>query len=131
MMYGLTEKSPERLLVLAKSWNIPPQLFDATGCQVEGYRSEERAYHLIATSKTLSFRVHASEQRPLFNPCFVIKAWNDAVAEAALKINGKEIPKGKDFRQGITRDSDGKPQMVIWVQQQSEDTTTFEISKRV
>jgi len=129
MMYGLTNKSPKTLLPLARSWNTPPQILDTTGCHAEGYRPQERAYHLIATAPTLSFKVNASEQRPLFNPCFVTRNWNSATAKASLKINSKQIKLGKSFRQGITHDTEGKPMMVIWLWHHSEEPTTFEITK--
>jgi hypothetical protein len=129
MMYGLTNKSPKKLLPLAMSWNTPPQILDTTGCHAEGYRPQERAYHLISTAPTLSFKVHASEERPLFNPCFVIRNYNSATAKALLKINSKPITPGRSFRQGITRDTEGKPMMVIWLRHHSEETTTFEITK--
>ena len=129
MMYGLTNRSPETLLPLAKSWNTPPQLLDTTGCHAEGYRPHERAYYLTTTAPAFSFRVYATEERPLFNPCFVIRNYNSATAKASIKIDGKLIPSGKDFRQGIIRDTDGRPMLIIWLCRHSEEPTKFEMNK--
>ncbi len=130
MMYGLTRKQPKTLLPLAQSWNTPPQLLDTTGCHAEGYRPHERAYYLTATAPALSFRVYATKERPLYNPCFVIRNYNSDTAKASIKIDGKLIPPGKNFRQGITRDTDGRPVLVIWLRLHSEEPTKFEINKK-
>jgi hypothetical protein len=129
MMYGLTRNSPKTLLTLAKSWNTPPQLVDTTGCYAEGYRPCERAYYLVATAPAFSFQVYATEERPIYNPCFVIRNYDSDTAKASIKIDGKLVPLGKDFRQGITRDTDGKPMLVIWLRHQSKEPTNFEINQ--
>jgi hypothetical protein len=36
-----------------------------------------------------------------------------------MKINGKSVPVGKDFRQGIIRDADGIPTLITWLKAES------------
>ena len=75
----------------------------------------------------MSFSLAGTEERPVVNPCFVIKNWLDVEENSKLKIDGKELKKGIDFSQGIIRDTDGTPAMVIWVEMESTNTTGFEI----
>ena len=87
-------------------------------CIDRGYSMEQRAYQLTAKGKKMSFTLDASEESPIFNPCFVIRSWGSA-AKADLKVNGKTIESGKSFRQGIIRDTDGTQTLVIWIKAES------------
>jgi hypothetical protein len=117
LMYGLTNKPAASLINLAKSWNTPASISDAAGCSNEGYKKEERAYILTKTSASLSFRLLASEGRPVVNPCFVTKNWGSNHS-ASVKIGGRSLSKGPDFRRGIVRDTDGTQTMVIWIKRE-------------
>lgn len=114
LMYGLTNKPAVSLINLAKSWNMPASISEAAGCMSQGYVPQQRAYILTKTSASMSFRLLASEGRPVVNPCFVIKNWGGN-RSAGVKIGGRPLSKGPDFRQGIVRDTDGTQTMVIWV----------------
>ena len=70
----------------------------------------------------------ASEERPLVNPCFVIRQWRSD-APARLRIYGKARAPGRDFRQGIVRDTDGTRTMVIWIKLASDETVAFEVAR--
>jgi hypothetical protein len=128
-LYGFTHEEIDTLVPLARSWNRPPEISNAQGCSIEGYKKAERAYHLKAKSDNLSFKVNASEDKPVFNPCFVINGW-DSSAKADLTINGKKISEGKELRQGIVRDTNGKRVLVIWVEHEASSPVEFEISNR-
>ncbi len=87
------------------------------GFESEGYRLGQRCYYINRSGSAegdLKFRINASQDSPVVNPAFVIKNWGPNSA-ASLKINGKSIKPGSDFRQGIVRDTDGTQAMVIWI----------------
>jgi len=124
LIYGLTNKKPETLLPLSKSWNHPPELTEARGSRSHGYKQEQRAYILTAESDEMSFILNAGKDSPLVNPCFVIKNWNsDSLAE--IKINGSTAP----ARQGVVRDTDGRRMLIVWLEAQQEEKVKFKISK--
>ncbi len=125
-IYGFTNKPIKTLLPLARSWNRPPKIENTKGCTSQGYQKSERAYHLSAQNQMLAFSIDASDESPIYNPCFVIKNWGSGKAEATLKINGRKIP-NEDIRQGITRNTDGNPKLVIWVELQADAPTNFQI----
>ena len=114
LMYGLTNKPAASLINLAKSWNTPATVIEPTGCSSEGYVKEQRAYVLTKNTLNITFKLFATDDRPAVNPCFVIKNWGSNSA-ASLKINGKSIKPGSDFRQGVVRDTDGTQTMIIWI----------------
>jgi len=129
LIYGFTNKKADSLIPLAKSWNNAPAISNTTGCDSKGYDKSQRAYLLTATAPRMSFALNASEKSPIVNPCFVIKNWssND---EVALVINGKPLDCGKNFRQGIVRDTDGTPMLVVWIRTESEKPIKISLEKK-
>jgi len=118
ILYGFTDQSVTSLTALAKSWNHPPAVAGAAGCKSKGYDPYQRAYMLAATGGPVSFTLQGSADTPVFNPCFVIEHWNSGAA-ARVTIDGRAVPPGPKFRQGIVRDTDGRPTMVIWLELES------------
>jgi hypothetical protein len=57
------------------------------------------------------------------NPAIVVKDWG--IEKAQLKINGKPVAWGKDFRRGFVKRLDGTD-LVVWIRQTS--TSPVEIS---
>ncbi len=129
-IYGFANKDISTLVPLARSWNNPPTITDTTGCSSEGYDKAQRAYVLTAKSPTLSFTLNGSANSPIVNPCFVIKNWPSSEAKAGLKLNSVTRPEDKDFRQGIVRDTDGTPTVVIWIKHHATAPVRFEISRK-
>ena len=64
----------------------------------------------------LALTLQASDSSPVVNPAIVIKNWGDAAAQ--LKINGKPVNWGKDFRRGYVQNLDGTD-LVVWIRQES------------
>lgn len=127
LMDGLTTKSPAELLPLAKSWLSPPAMtVRGAGYSSGGYDPAQRAYVITRTDERnpaavdLSFA--ASENSPLVNPAIVVKGWGEA--EARLRINGKPVSRGKDFRAGRVEHLEGAD-LVMWLQ--TESTRPMEI----
>jgi hypothetical protein len=125
-IYGLTNLPAAELSVLNRSWNTPPPLADMKGGKSGGYDKRQRAYVFNKESGTLSFKLGGSKENPILNPCFVIKNWGSS--SSRLRINGQRIGPGKNFRQGVIRDTDGTQTLVIWIDQKSFGTATYEIT---
>jgi hypothetical protein len=129
-LYGMTNKDPQTLVALARSWNYPANLIlESSGFKSEGYDYTQRAYILESlnsrSESEITLRLEASEESPLVNPAFVIKYWNGD--EFNLLINGVPIPRGKDFRYGVEYDVEGNPTIIIWLKYNSEEPVDISI----
>jgi hypothetical protein len=125
-MYGFTKGPVKDLIPLVKSWNNPPKVSKINGIKSVDYIKEERAYLVVSEEENVTFDIEATVDSPLVNPCFVIKNGDSKNTKANLKINGKEIVVGKDFRQGVSYDSDGKSILIVWLKVNAEQNTRFE-----
>jgi len=150
LLNGMTSNNDVKSLVpLERYWENAP-LVKVSGYGFSGavFDKSQKAYRLnrrISWIKELvnrdddkkinkdadnvELKVLASKESPIINPCFIINNWPKN-AKAKLYINGKEIPEGKDFRQGIETDWDRwepKSSLIVWVRTSSEDTITFRI----
>jgi hypothetical protein len=125
LMEGMSNKSPEELVPLAKSWLDPAQLEVKSGCTSDGYDRAQRAYQLTATDSTISVALNATKDSPVVNPAFVIKDWGQA--DATIEVNGKSVPRGEDFRLGHPRTVKDKD-LVVWVRAESADPLEIKLS---
>ena len=130
MLNGLTTKTVKELLPLAKSWSYPAKLeIKGNGFVSEGYDPTDMAYHISCEkpvkSGKLEMKLAASEDSPVVNPAFVIKGWGDA--DAASKINGKEIKRGKNFRAGL-RDTLESTDLIVWFRTESTKPVKISLS---
>jgi hypothetical protein len=114
---------------MVKAWNYPAPVRNAGEIKSHGYDKSQRAYVFTALSDDMRFMLVGSPERPIVNPCFVIRNWGSAKIQARLTVNERELSTGRDFHQGIIRDTDGTPTMVIWLKLKSIQTTGFEITK--
>ncbi len=128
LMEGMLKLNKSKRLTLARSWLKAPALQSTRGCTSQGYDQAQRAYILTANEPKMAFTLKCSRKSPVVNPCFVIKNW-DSQSEASLKINGKSMPLGKNFRQGVIRDTDGTRTLIVWVKRTSTSAIKFEITK--
>jgi hypothetical protein len=126
-IYGFSDKDVLALVPLARFWNHPPRLSRAKGCTSQGYDKAQRAYTLNATGSNLSFTIRASKGSPIVNPAVAVKNW-EANRKAVVKVNGEEVSRGGECRQGIVRDTDGRPMLVVWLKRQSDEPTDVVIS---
>ncbi|HUW20745.1 MAG TPA: LamG-like jellyroll fold domain-containing protein [Sedimentisphaerales bacterium] len=129
-LYGMSEKYVSELVPLARSWNYPAELTLISGdFACEGYDKYQRAYVLSCKTKdkpsTLKFKLVASGASPLVNPALVIKDWGDAGAK--LKIDGKQVGRGKSFRFGHNYTLEGSD-LVVWIKKESTEPITVSIS---
>jgi len=122
MLFGMTtNKTAGQLAPLARSWAQAPKLeITVNGFEDEGYSIAERCYNIKRSgsgkSNTLKFEIKADNDSPVVNPAFVIKNWGNKDVE--LKIDGREIKRGKDFRFGHSRHLKGSD-LVVWIKAES------------
>ena len=127
-LYGMTNQDPKTLVALARSWNYPAVLkLSAGGIENLGYDYTQRAYLLDAKGQGNDIRVtlDGSKESPIVNAAFVIRNWKNAGLN--LKINGRNINRGKDFRYSLEYDVEGNPTMIIWIKYQAENKTEIEL----
>ena len=126
-MMGLTNQPLEMLAPLARSWLQAPKLRNLSPAfHDEGYSKHERAYVLRNSSDKpsfLEFELGASKDSPLVNPAFVVKNWGDVNIE--LKIDGKTIQRGKNFRFGHQVTMEGID-LIVWIKKESAELLMIE-----
>jgi hypothetical protein len=119
-LYGMTPERITELLPLAKSWIQPPQLkLTNSEFESEGFDKFQRAYILARRARnasTLKIELLGTSESPVVNPAFVIKNWGSQNVD--LKIDGKQMKRGRDFRFGHRNSLEGKD-LVVWIQFQS------------
>jgi len=118
---GMSDKGVRGLLPLARSWNYPAKLnLIDEGFKSEGYDRYQRAYVLACEDKgnpsALEFELAASDKSPVVNPAFVVTGWGESGAK--LKINGKPVRRGRDFRLGHRHRLEGSD-LVVWIKKES------------
>ena len=132
MLHGVWDKNnKEELVVLAKSWLRAPEIELKTDAFDDGkYVPHERAYYFtckgLNSNNPLEFTINASKEHPIMNLALVIRNFD---ADILLKINGEDIPHGKNFRYGIEHDLD-ENKVVIWIKLNVSDPTQILISPR-
>jgi hypothetical protein len=126
LMEGMLKAGKSELVDLARSWLRAPALQSPMGCTSQDYDQAQRAYLLTANQKSMAFTINGSKRQPVVNPCFVIKNWNSR-DPVTMKINGKSVSEGPDFRQGIIRDTNGTRTLIVWIRKTAKSTVRFEI----
>lgn len=120
LMSGLTTAPIADLVPIAKAWLTPAKI-EVTGgvFKSEGYDPAQRAYVLSraagAASAPLEVTLEASADSPVVNPAFVVVRWGDA--NPVLKVDGKSVAWGNEFRYGLERNLEGT-NLVVWIQKQ-------------
>jgi len=121
MLQGLTEKKPEELVDLAKSWLQAPKASILKGeFKNISYDQAEKAYVLQTENNgrptLLHLELDAGEENPLINPALIIKQWGRS--PAIVYINDKPVPTGQLCRIGHTSTLEGV-NLVIWLKLES------------
>ncbi|MHC4864341.1 MAG: hypothetical protein ACYTEX_09670 [Planctomycetota bacterium] len=132
MLFGMFDAAEaanvNNLLPLAKSWENAPVLANfSSGFSGGAYDKTERAYRIVQDSpeaKILSFTMQAWSDSPVVNPCFVVENWGNE--PAGVVIDGRPVPSGSNFRQGIETSADGQSSLVVWVR--TESTSAVEVA---
>ena len=129
MLQGMTDKKPEELVPLAKSWLQAPEInITSDGFSAGYYDQAERAYifEKIDPGKNVScnFILKASKKSPIINPAIIIKNWGREAVKAS--VNDRENIKEFDLRQGIRRTPEGED-LILWMRIEKEKPVKFEI----
>jgi len=132
LLHGMTDSPVGKLAPLAKSWLDPPELRITRGPVTNAvYNPAERAYELECkkadNAEPIEFRLAASEGSPVVNPAFIINGWGEA--QATLKVNGRNVEKGKDFRFGHRLSVEGKD-LIVWIRKTSTGPVDILIAPR-
>jgi hypothetical protein len=122
LLGGLTTKPVGELLSLAKSWLTPAGIeVGGEAFRSEGYDPAQRAFVVrrVAAGKAevLNLTLQASQNSPLVNPAIVVKNWGEG--GAGLKIEGRPVAWGKDFRYGMIRKLE-RTDLVIWMRKEAQ-----------
>jgi hypothetical protein len=118
MLHGMTDKKGEELAVLARSWLQAPEINIISESYTGGlYDQSERAYILENTHPDhltpCEFIIKANVDSPAVNPAIIIKNWAGKLPK--LSMNGREVPQGMEFRQGIRKGVYGND-LIVWIQ---------------
>lgn len=116
-LYGMTNKSMDDLLYLAKSWVNSPKLKLISGdIRIDGYDMSQRAYIFEAekndSHQTIQVVMKADENHPVHNLCFYLKNWGGE--DVSLYINKEKKIKGKDFSTGTIQTFGGED-LILWI----------------
>lgn len=128
LLNGLTTKRAADLLPLAKSWLTPPKM-EVVGelFRSEGYDPAQRAFVVTRAASgkpaVLELTLLASLDTPIVNPAIVVKNWGENGAR--LKIDGKAMNWGKEFRHGHLQRLEGTD-LIVWIRKES--TTPVKIT---
>ncbi len=128
MMHGLTTKPAAELVPLAKSWISPPKVeLSGAGFQNEGYDLTQRAFIFARNELSASLKsvFQASSDAPLFHPALVIKNWGDA--QPSLKMNGKQMAWGRNYRFGRVYTLEGA-NLIVWMNTEATKPVSIEIT---
>jgi hypothetical protein len=128
MLNGLTDKDPQWLVELTKSWSNAPELkVKNKGFESNGYEPAEKAYKLKCKTAgqptELILSIDATKESPLVNPAFIIENWGRK-GIVMKTSDGKIIEPSKNFRVGY-RKSAGGSDAIVWLA--AEETTPVTI----
>ncbi|NBR49244.1 LamG domain-containing protein [bacterium] len=130
-LYGMTDQPIESLAPISRSWNsAPAATLAGAGFESQGFDKSQRAYIFTAKapdSGPLEFSLEATHESPIHNTAFVVKNWGNRSAK--LSMDGKAMPRGKDFRFGHNKTIEGTD-LVVWVKISGEKKTSFKIESR-
>lgn len=121
LMDGLTPNPGSELLPLAKSWLSPPKMeVSGSGYVSHGYDPTQRAFVIErqggGSSSRLNLTLQASGTSPVFDPAIVVENWQGT--DVHLRVNGKSVAWGGDFRHGFVQRLESND-LVVWLRRTS------------
>jgi hypothetical protein len=125
--YGFTKEAIDDIIPNARYWQNPPAVTKIIGAESKGFFKDEKAYQFVAKENDISFTIDADDDSPVINPAFVIYNW-PVDSDAVVTIDEDEVVPGPDFRQGISRDTEGNMMKIIWLRLDEDSEMEFTIS---
>jgi hypothetical protein len=115
-----TDRSAGELAPLARSWSRPPDItVESGGVAAEKYSLGQRCYELTCKTpvgQPVEMVIAASRESPVVNIPIVFR--NFGGAEVTLELDGKPVPRGKDFRYSHEGTLDGV-NLCAWIRFES------------
>jgi hypothetical protein len=115
-----TERSAGALAPLARSWSRSPDIsVVSAGVTRERYSLGQRCYELACKAPVkhpIGIGIAASKESPVVNIPLVLKNFGDS--EVSLELDGKPVPRGKDFRYSHEGTLDGV-NLCAWIRFES------------
>jgi len=131
-LLGMTTADTQReLLSLARSWLRAPELkTESKGYKSLGFDRTENAWVIERTplaAGPLVVEIAATKNRPLVNPCMIIRNCGNAADDFSQGV--KLIKPGKELRIGLEKRKD-RTDMIIWRSVRSSRSVEFSLSFR-
>lgn len=136
-LHGMTntEEPVKELSALAWSWTVAPRL------QMDGFKPDYGVYTYDIAQKAyivprkgrgpekIEFELLAGDEEQdtpgwIINPAIIVKDWDEP--GITLKVDGKTIRQGKDFRIGYEQTTTGKD-LIIWLKMKTNKSVNFSI----
>ena len=115
-----TDRSAGELAPLARSWSHPPEISVESGGVTPGrYSLAQRCYEVACKApvkEPIEMVIAASKESPVVNIPLVLKNFGDS--EVSLELDGKPVPRGKDFRYSHEGSLDGV-NLCAWIRLES------------
>jgi hypothetical protein len=115
-----TDRSAGALAPLARSWSRPPDISaESAGVAPVKYSLGQRCYELTCQApvvQPVELVIAASNESPVVNIPLVF--WNFGDAEVTLEVDGKPVPRGKDFRYSHETTLEGT-NLCVWIRLES------------
>lgn len=129
-LYGMTDKGFPALVEIARSWAAAAALTVQSGPFTSGgFDRSERAWRIArregSGSRAVTLRLAASAASPLRNVALVVDGWGDT--GAALRADGRNVPRGRGFRYGHRHRLDGTD-LIVWVELRSDRAVTLQLT---
>lgn len=125
MLYGLTrDATMDETITVARSWIQPPAITIVAGAGAASYDTDSRAYVIDDAAPGVILELAGNGEHPVHNPAFVLSRWPDQGA-VSVTVDGEPAA----ARTGITRDTDGQRQLVVFVPTTRTDATRFRIAQ--
>lgn len=130
-LYGMTDKTIEELVMVARSWARAPELtVKSKGFISQGYDRSERAYQVTCKSpesaSVLECKFAAGDESPICNIPLVVRSWGDN--GAGLEVNGRKVEQGRNFRVGHRHLVDGS-NLVVWIKLESTKPVSIRLTR--
>jgi hypothetical protein len=128
MLNGMTNKPVEELIPIIKAWSNPAEIKLKDDIHSAQYTPEEKAYTIVLAEdvSALEFTLSGDEDSPIINPAFVIENWGNR--GVSLEVDGKQIPRGEDFRYGLRESLDNRD-LILWLRYEADEALTFKLNK--
>ncbi|MEL7046522.1 MAG: hypothetical protein AAGL66_16140, partial [Pseudomonadota bacterium] len=130
-LYGMTERSFEDLVTVARAWSqAPPAFVIGDAFESLGFERAERVFRFARRGEgnELELRIDASDASPLRGIPILIENWGDT--EVTAEIDGAPVPRGERLRVGHVHTLEGT-HLVVWLEHEAMRPIRIRLSELV